>query len=140
MSELLLNDCLRADLKAFAPLVCKMNHLKILHLHDNRNLTGLLENIRFASFPLLEQLALQRTNVATRRGLTMLLFCPRLTYIDVTGCKSITGDIPASILSTPGLLLNVKSSGLEEADTIGNDSRLKRRWGKKDAAKRPGAP
>mmetsp|Transcript_3418 Transcript_3418/g.7310 ORF Transcript_3418/g.7310 Transcript_3418/m.7310 type:complete len:287 (-) Transcript_3418:142-1002(-) len=137
VSELLLNDCLRADLNFLSPLLYPMNRLKILHLHDNRHLTGLLENIRFRSFPLLEQLSLQRTNVETRQGLAVLSCCQNLKYVDVSACKLITGDIPRSILIAPGLRLNVVGSGVEKADTVGNEARSRSRRGN-FAARRPG--
>jgi len=32
VSELQLGDCLRGSMSVFAPLVCKMTHLRVLHL------------------------------------------------------------------------------------------------------------
>ena len=140
VSELHLNDCLRGTIEHLAPLLQRMTHLRVLHLHDNPSLVGTLELIHFSSFPLLESLALQRTKVESKNGLAMLLPCRRLKYIDLCGCSLVVGPIPEQILSLKGLRLNVKGSGLESEDTVGNESRGFARWGKKHAARRPGGP
>jgi len=105
---------------------------------DNPSLTGLLETIKFSEFPLLESLGLQRTGVETRRGLAMLTPCRCLKYVDVSGCARVTGLIPDAILRAPGLRLGVGRSGLDGQDTVGNEARSLARWGKNDAARKPG--
>ena len=139
VSELALNDCLRGSLDHFAPLVAKLDHLRILHLHDNLNLTGLLETLHFSSLALLEQLSLQRTNVETKKGLVVLSSNEKLVYIDVTGCIKIRGIIPDQLLSMPGLRINLKGSGMADEDPVGNDARDRARWTRR-LAKVPGAP
>jgi hypothetical protein len=138
VSELALGDCLRGSLNDFAPLATKLTHLRILHLHDNPNLTGLLETLHFSSFPLLEQLALQRTRVETKRGLLVLSSNRKLLYVDVTGCAGIRGVIPDHLLTMPGLRINLAGSGMADEDTVGNDSRERARW-TRQLAKVPGA-
>lgn len=138
--ELHLNDCLRGNLDQFAPLLCKLQHLKILFFHDNPNLNGSLERIKFSRFPCLEQLAIQRTGIESKRGFSMLVSCKKLKYIDVTDCKNFKGKIPEMLLTRPGLLIHVSRSGMENEDSIGNDARSRSRWGKRHLAKVPGAP
>jgi len=137
--ELALQNCLRGSLVMMAPHLCKLNHLKILHLSDNANLTGALECIRFSNLPHLEQLSLQCTSIETNRGFSMLTPCLQLKYVDVTGCRRVTGAIPQSLQNHPGLLLNIQGSGLEGQDDVGNEARSRLRWGKKHLAKIPGA-
>eukprot|EP00615_Pteridomonas_danica_P004853 CAMPEP_0114342518 /NCGR_PEP_ID=MMETSP0101-20121206/9860_1 /TAXON_ID=38822 ORGANISM="Pteridomonas danica, Strain PT" /NCGR_SAMPLE_ID=MMETSP0101 /ASSEMBLY_ACC=CAM_ASM_000211 /LENGTH=252 /DNA_ID=CAMNT_0001476667 /DNA_START=17 /DNA_END=775 /DNA_ORIENTATION=+ len=138
--ELHLNDCLRGNLDKFAPLLAKMTQLQILYLHDNPNLIGNLEKIKFSKFADLEQLALQRTGIETKRGLSMLISSRKLKYIDVTGCSKVFGKVPQVLLTKPGLCLKLSRSGIENEDMIGNDARSQSRWGKRNLAKVPGAP
>jgi hypothetical protein len=139
VSELALNDCLRGSLDNFAPLVMKLHNLRILHLHDNPNLTGLLETLHFSSLALLEQLSLQRTDVETKKGLVVLSSNQKLTYIDVTGCIKIRGIIPDQLLTMPGLRINLVGSGMADEDLVGNDVRERAR-GSHRLARVPGAP
>jgi hypothetical protein len=137
VTELHLGDCLRGSLDEFSVLVCKFQFLKLLHLHDNSHLIGELEKIKFSSFPLLEQLAVQRTKIETTRGLSMLGALKHLKYVDVSFCSKVTGTIPQALLMKPGLVLNLKGSGLIGEDTIGNDVRSQARWGDRNAARKP---